>query len=176
MGWLNTLGFYDFAGSTLVHAVGGWGALAGAMILGPRVGKYIGKKIKPIPGHSMPLATIGVFMLWLGWFGFNGGSVLNADAAAVSLTLVTTSLAAAGPRIRSLDSEPGVDREPAVDDQLRAASVFAACRKGLEANFVPSYLQVVDEIPKTASEKPQERFLVERFERDPASVFTEPRA
>jgi Amt family ammonium transporter len=94
-GWLNTLGFYDFAGSTLVHSVGGWGALAGILVLGPRVGKYIDGKINPIPGHSMPLAVIGVFMLWLGWFGFNGGSVLSADPGLTSLVLVTTSLAAA---------------------------------------------------------------------------------
>jgi Amt family ammonium transporter len=88
--------FYDFAGSTLVHSVGGWGALAGVLLLGPRLGKYTSDgKVKPILGHSMPLATIGVFLLWLGWFGFNGGSVLSADPALVSLTLVTTSLAAA---------------------------------------------------------------------------------
>jgi len=94
-GWLDAMGFYDFAGSTLVHSVGGWGALAGALILGPRLGKYAGGRIHPIPGSNLPLATIGVFLLWLGWFGFNGGSVLNADAGAVSLTLVTTCLAAA---------------------------------------------------------------------------------
>jgi Amt family ammonium transporter len=94
-GWLNTMGFYDFAGSTLVHSVGGWGALVGAIILGPRIGKYMKDGVKPIPGHSMPLATIGVFMLWLGWFGFNGGSVLSADPGPVSLVFVTTSLAAA---------------------------------------------------------------------------------
>jgi len=95
-GWLDNMGFYDFAGSTLVHSVGGWGALAGAMLLGPRLGKYTkdGRMI-PIPGSNLPSATIGVFLLWLGWFGFNGGSVLNADPAAVSLTLVTTCLAAA---------------------------------------------------------------------------------
>jgi len=94
-GFLDELGFYDFAGSTLVHSVGGWGALAGALILGPRLGKYAGGRIHPIPGSNMPMAAIGVFLLWLGWFGFNGGSVLNADAALVSLTLVTTCLAAA---------------------------------------------------------------------------------
>ncbi len=94
-GWLNTLGFYDFAGSTIVHSVGGWGALAGAIVLGPRLGKYVGGRVHPILGHSFPLATIGVFLLWLGWFGFNGGSVLSADPGLVSLTLVTTSLAAA---------------------------------------------------------------------------------
>jgi ammonium transporter, Amt family len=97
-GWLNTMEtpFYDFAGSTLVHSVGGWGALAGVLLLGPRLGKYSKDgKIHPIPGHSMPLATIGVFLLWLGWFGFNGGSVLSADPGLVSLTLMTTCLAAA---------------------------------------------------------------------------------
>lgn len=95
-GWLDGLGFYDFAGSTLVHSVGGWGALAGVILLGPRLGKYLKNgKINPITGHNMPLATIGVFLLWLGWFGFNGGSVLSADPAAVSLTLVTTCVAAA---------------------------------------------------------------------------------
>jgi len=94
-GWLDARGFYDFAGSTIVHSVGGWGALAGAILLGPRLGKYTTKGIKPIPGHSMPLAAIGVFLLWFGWFGFNGGSVLSADPGLVSLVFVTTSLAAA---------------------------------------------------------------------------------
>jgi Amt family ammonium transporter len=94
-GWLNDIGFYDFAGSTLVHSVGGWGALAGVILLGPRLGKYRDGKAQPLLGHSMPLATIGVFLLWLGWFGFNGGSVLSANPALVSLTLMTTCLAAA---------------------------------------------------------------------------------
>ena len=94
-GWLDGLGFYDFAGSTLVHSVGGWGALAGAMLLGPRIGKYVGGRIHPIPGSNMPLAAMGVFLLWLGWFGFNGGSVLSADPEATSFTLVTTCIAAA---------------------------------------------------------------------------------
>lgn len=89
------VGFYDFAGSTLVHSVGGWGALAGIMLLGPRIGKYKDGKVNDFPGSSVPLATIGVFLLWLGWFGFNGGSVLSADPSATSLVLVTTSLAAA---------------------------------------------------------------------------------
>ena len=94
-GWLDARGFYDFAGSTLVHSVGGWGALAGIILLGPRAGKYTANGIKPITGHSMPLAAIGVFLLWFGWFGFNGGSVLSADPGLVSLVFVTTSLAAA---------------------------------------------------------------------------------
>ena len=94
-GALDEMGFYDFAGSTLVHSVGGWGALAGIIVLGPRIGKYVDGKTNDFPGSSVPLAVIGVFLLWLGWFGFNGGSVLSADPAAVSLVLVTTSLAAA---------------------------------------------------------------------------------
>lgn len=89
------VGFYDFAGSTLVHSVGGWAALAGVIVLGARTGKYTPAGISPIPGHSMPLATVGMFLLWLGWFGFNGGSVLSADPAATSFTLVTTCMAAA---------------------------------------------------------------------------------
>lgn len=93
-GWLDARGFYDFAGSTLVHSVGGWAALAGIILLGPRKGKYTKKGVKPIPGHSMPLAAVGVFLLWFGWFGFNGGSVLSADPGLVSLVFVTTSMAA----------------------------------------------------------------------------------
>jgi ammonium transporter, Amt family len=92
-GWLDGMGFHDFAGSTFVHSVGGWGALAGILLLGPRIGKYVNGKIKPIRGHSMPLATIGVFLLWLGWFGFNGGSVLSADPKMVSYVFVTTFIA-----------------------------------------------------------------------------------
>ncbi|WP_111706504.1 ammonium transporter [Lutibacter citreus] len=96
LGWLDQLGFYDFAGSTLVHSVGGWAALVAIWLLGARIGKF--KKdgsIGAIPGHNMPFATAGVFILWLGWFGFNGGSVLSADPGATSLVLVTTCVAAA---------------------------------------------------------------------------------
>ncbi|MCG8310680.1 MAG: ammonium transporter [Cytophagales bacterium] len=93
-GWLDAMNFYDFAGSTLVHSVGGWGALAGIIVIGPRLGKYESGKVIDKPGSSVPLAVIGVFLLWLGWFGFNGGSVLSADPDAVSYVLVTTSLAA----------------------------------------------------------------------------------
>jgi len=93
-GALDEMGFYDFAGSTLVHSVGGWGALAGVILVGPRLGKYVNGKTVDKPGASVPLAVIGVFLLWLGWFGFNGGSVLSADPALVSTVLVTTSLGA----------------------------------------------------------------------------------
>ena len=94
-GWLDRIGFYDFAGSTLVHSVGGWGALVMAFLLGPRAGKYVDGKAMAIQPSNMPMAAIGVFLLWFGWFGFNGGSVLSADPGLVSLTLCTTSMAAA---------------------------------------------------------------------------------
>ena len=93
-GFLAEMGFYDFAGSSLVHSVGGWASLVGIMLLGPRLGKYNGGT-KAIEGHSIPLAVIGVMLLWLGWFGFNGGSVLSANPGTVSLVLVTTCIAAA---------------------------------------------------------------------------------
>ena len=111
-GWLDQMGFYDFAGSTLVHSVGGWGALAGVILLGPRLGKYANGRIKAIAGHNMPLATIGVFLLWLGWFGFNGGSVLSADPELVSLVFVTTSLAAAAGVLGAMAASWGIQRKP----------------------------------------------------------------
>ena len=95
-GFLDGMGFYDFAGSTLVHSVGGWAALIAIWLLGARIGKFDENgKPRVIAGHNIPLATAGVLILWLGWFGFNGGSVLSADPALTSLTLVTTCLAAA---------------------------------------------------------------------------------
>jgi ammonium transporter, Amt family len=94
-GFLDDMGFYDFAGSSVVHAFGGFAALACAWLLGPRADKYKNGKINALNGHSMPLVAIGVFLLWFGWYGFNGGSVLSADPAAVSLVFVTTSLSAA---------------------------------------------------------------------------------
>jgi Amt family ammonium transporter len=95
-GFLGTGGFKDFAGSTVVHSIGGWAALAGVAILGPRIGKY-GKdgKINPIPAHNMGLATIGTFILWLGWFGFNPGSTMAADVNAIALVALNTNMAAA---------------------------------------------------------------------------------
>ena len=103
-GFLNTLAtpFYDFAGSTLVHTVGGWAALVGAFLLGPRLGKYMPTGMKAIPGHNIPMATMGVFLLWFGWYGFNGGSVLSADPGTVSRVFVTTSLAASAGAIGAL--------------------------------------------------------------------------
>lgn len=102
LGWLDARGFYDFAGSTLVHGFGGFAALACVIVLGPRTGKYVNGQIRPILGHSMPLATIGVFLLFLGWFGFNGGSVLSADPYLISLVFVTTALSAAAGGLSSI--------------------------------------------------------------------------
>ncbi|MCG8552035.1 MAG: ammonium transporter [Desulfobacterales bacterium] len=94
-GWLEGLGFIDFAGSTVVHSVGGWAALAGAIVLGPRLGKYTKDGgIKPILGHNIPLAALGVFILWVGWFGFNPGSTTTADTS-IAMIFVNTNLAAA---------------------------------------------------------------------------------
>ncbi len=99
-GWLDQRGFSDFAGSTLVHSVGGWAALAGALIIGPRMGRYVNGKITVMPGSSIPLATLGTFILWLGWFGFNGASQLAmgtiGDVSDVSKIFVNTNMAAAG--------------------------------------------------------------------------------
>ena len=105
-GFLDEMGFLDFAGSTVVHSVGGWAALAGALILGPRIGKYKDGKVVPMPGANLPIATLGVFILWLGWFGFNGGSQLAmgtvGDIADVSRIFANTNAAAAGGAIAAL--------------------------------------------------------------------------
>ncbi|MFW5797246.1 MAG: ammonium transporter [Spirochaetota bacterium] len=97
-GWLAELGFHDFAGSTVVHSVGAWAALVGAAILGPRRGKYVrvngGVTVKAIPGHNMPLAALGVFILWFGWYGFNAGSTLSGSDLDIAHVAVTTTLAA----------------------------------------------------------------------------------
>jgi len=104
-GWLSKLGFIDFAGSSVVHSVGGWAALVAALLVGPRIGKYTKGKSNAIPGHSMLFGALGVFILWLGWFGFNGGSQLamsGDNANAVSRIIITTNLAAAAGALSSL--------------------------------------------------------------------------
>ena len=114
-GWLGAINdgaWHDFAGSTAVHSVGGWGALAAIILLGPRKGKYVNGKPRPIPGHSMPLATMGVFLLWFGWYGFNGGSVLSADPAAFSLVCVTTSLGSAAGVAGAMAASWIIQRKP----------------------------------------------------------------
>ncbi|KAA2312552.1 ammonium transporter [Pseudooceanicola sediminis] len=105
-GFLNEAGFLDFAGSTVVHSVGGWCALTGALILGPRIGKYKNGTVTPFPGSNLTLATLGTFILWLGWFGFNGGSQLYMDTAAnvadISRIFANTNTAAAGGAIAAM--------------------------------------------------------------------------
>ena len=102
-GWLSDLGMSDFAGSTVVHSTGGWLALTGAIVLGPRLGKYDAEgNPRPIAGHNLPLAALGVFILWLGWFGFNPGSQMGADAAPISSIAITTNLAAAAGAILAM--------------------------------------------------------------------------
>ena len=104
-GWLTELGFIDFAGSSIVHAVGGFAALVAAYLVGPRIGKFIDGKVMPIPGHNQILATLGVFILWLGWFGFNGGSQLawgGDDAVQASTVVLITNLAAAAGALGAL--------------------------------------------------------------------------
>lgn len=105
-GWLDQLGFLDFAGSTLVHSVGAWVGLAGAIVLGPRVGKYVKGKAKAIPGHNLTFGALGVFILWFGWFGFNAGSQLgaagNENTIAIGHIVLTTNLAAAGGAMAAL--------------------------------------------------------------------------
>ena len=105
-GWLSEAGFSDFAGSTVVHSVGGWAALAGAIVLGPRLGKYKDGKVNPMPGSNLALATLGTFILWLGWFGFNGGSQLAmgtvGDVSDVSRIFANTNMAAAAGAVTAL--------------------------------------------------------------------------
>lgn len=115
-GFLDEMGFVDFAGSTIVHSVGGWAALMGALILGPRLGKYKDGKTLPFLGSNLPLATLGTFILWLGWFGFNGGSQLAigsvGDVADVSRIFANTNIAAAAGAIAALISTQCLYRKP----------------------------------------------------------------
>jgi Amt family ammonium transporter len=137
-GWLEALGFIDFAGSTVVHSVGGWAALAGALVLGPRLGKY-GKNgvVRPILGHNMPLAALGVFILWLGWFGFNPGSTTTADTS-IAMIFVTTNLAAAAGAVFAMATSWLKFKKPEVGMSLNGAlaglvAITAGC-----ANVSPS--------------------------------------
>ncbi|MEC9399724.1 MAG: ammonium transporter, partial [Myxococcota bacterium] len=120
-GWLNAQGFHDFAGSTIVHSVGGWAALAGVIMLGARHGKYVGDQIRPIMGHNLPLAALGAFLLWFGWFGFNGGSVLSAEPGAISLVFVTTTLGASSGVIGALATSWSIQKRPDLSMILNGA-------------------------------------------------------
>ncbi len=136
-GWLEGLGFIDFAGSTVVHSVGAWCALAGAIILGPRTGKY-GKngEVRAIPGHNIPLATLGVFILWLGWFGFNPGSTTTADTS-IAMIFVNTNQAAAAGALSAMITSWILFKKPEIGMTLNGAlaglvSITAGC-----ANVTP---------------------------------------
>jgi len=136
-GWLEGLGFIDFAGSTVVHSIGGWAALAGALVLGPRIGKY-GKdgKVKAIPGHNIPLAALGVFILWLGWFGFNPGST-TAGTKDIAMIFVNTNLAAAAGAVAAMFTAWVIFKKPEVGMSLNGAlaglvAITAGC-----ANVTP---------------------------------------
>jgi Amt family ammonium transporter len=118
-GWLATLGFHDFAGSTIVHVVGGCAALAGALTLGPRIGRFEGGEV--FDPHNLPLAAIGALLLWFGWYGFNGGSVLSADPATVSLVVVTTTLAAAAGVVVAAGLSWGLRHKPDLGMALNGA-------------------------------------------------------
>ncbi len=131
-GWLADMGFHDLAGSTLVHSVGGWGALAGIIVLGPRTGRFVNGTIKAIPGHSLPLATLGVFILWFGWWGFNAGSALSADPAATSSILVTTNLAAVAGILTYMITSWIVQKKPDL------TMVLNGCLAGLVAITAPA--------------------------------------
>ncbi len=122
-GFLATLStpFYDFAGSSIVHSVGGWAALVCACMLGPRLGKYINGKTHPIKPHSFSLASIGVFLLWFGWFGFNGGSVLSAEPGTLSLVFVTTALGGAAGTLASMFTSWRLNRRPDLANTLNGA-------------------------------------------------------
>lgn len=120
-GWLAKLGMIDFAGSTVVHSVGGWVGLVGALVLGPRLGKYSkAKKAKAIPGHSIPLAALGVFLLWFGWFGFNAGSTLGYSDI-IGHVAMTTNLAAAAGAILAMFTVWVLNGKPDVSMSLNGA-------------------------------------------------------
>ena len=140
-GWLENLGFIDFAGSTVVHSVGGWAALAGSIVLGPRLGKY-GKdgSIKPILGHNIPLAALGVFILWLGWFGFNPGSTTTADKS-IAMIFVNTNLAAAAGAVAAMMTSWFKFGKPEVSMSLNGAlaglvGITAGCANVLPVSAV----------------------------------------
>ncbi len=137
-GWLEKLGFIDFAGSTVVHSIGGWAALAGAIALGPRIGKF-GKngEVKAIPGHNIPMAAVGVFILWLGWFGFNPGST-TAGNTDIAMIFVNTNLAAAAGCLSAMITAWVIFKKPDVGMSLNGAlaglvGITAGC-----ANVTPT--------------------------------------
>jgi ammonium transporter, Amt family len=145
-GWLEGMGFIDFAGSTVVHSIGGWAALAGAIVLGPRIGKY-GKKgeVRAIPGHNIPMAAIGVFILWLGWFGFNPGSTTTGDSS-IAMIFVTTNLSAAAGAVFAMFTSWLMFKKPDIGMSLNGAlaglvGITAGC-----ANVSPTSAAIIGAI------------------------------
>lgn len=131
-GWLASLGFFDFAGSTVVHSVGGWCALAGILLLGPRIGKYKPDgSVRPIYGHNMGMATLGVFVLWFGWFGFNPGSTMAANPEAIGHIAMTTNLAAAMAILSSTGTSWIIQKKPDL------SMILNGCLAGLVAITAP---------------------------------------
>ncbi|MFQ5901458.1 MAG: ammonium transporter, partial [Thermodesulfobacteriota bacterium] len=145
-GWLEGMGFIDFAGSTVVHSIGGWVALAGAIVLGPRLGRYTSDgKLKPIPGHSMTLAALGVFILWLGWFGFNPGST-TAASTDIARIFVNTNLSAAAGAVAAMITAWMIYKKPDAGLSLNGAlaglvGITAAC-----ANITPTSSVIIGTI------------------------------
>jgi len=145
-GWLENLGFIDFAGSTVVHSIGGWAALAGAIVLGPRIGKYGPKgEVRAIPGHNIPMAAIGVFILWLGWFGFNPGSTTTGDSS-IAMIFVTTNLSAATGSIFAMFASWIMFKKPDIGMSLNGAlaglvGITAGC-----ANVSPTSAVIIGAI------------------------------
>jgi len=136
-GWLEKLGFIDFAGSTVVHSVGGWAALAGTMVLGPRIGKFTKDGgIKPILGHNIPLAALGVFILWLGWFGFNPGST-TAASKDIAMIFVNTNLAAAAGAVLAMATSWLKFKKPDVGMSLNGALAGLVAITAPCANVIP---------------------------------------
>jgi Amt family ammonium transporter len=145
-GWLEGLGFIDFAGSTVVHSVGGWAALAGAIVLGPRLGKYAKDgSVKPILGHNMPLAALGVFILWLGWFGFNPGST-TAASKDIAMIFVNTNLAAAAGAILALLTSWVKFGKPEVSMSLNGALAGLVAITAPCANVTPTSAIIIGAI------------------------------
>ncbi len=148
-GWLEGMGFIDFAGSTVVHSIGGWAALAGAIVIGPRVGKY-GKKgeVKAIPGHNIPMAAVGVFILWLGWFGFNPGST-TAGITDTAMIFVNTNLAACAGAVAAMATSWVMFKKPDISMSLNGAlaglvGITAGC-----ANVSPTSAIIIGAIAGT---------------------------
>ncbi|MBN1598838.1 MAG: ammonium transporter [Bacteroidales bacterium] len=165
-GWLSELGFIDFAGSTIVHSVGAWVGLAGAALLGPRLGKYVDGKAKAIPGHNLAYGALGVFILWFGWFGFNPGSELAAtdgSTSAIARVALTTNLSAAAGAITAMLTAWGRYKRPTLSLSLNGAlaglvaitagcasvSPFGAIIIGTVAGFVLVFsVEFIDQILK----------------------------